>query len=324
MSKPPVAVGFDYAHNNRLILEANPFVDFVEFLFQQGYKLGKIELGWDLDKLSAYDVFVLGNMTDSYLETEEIKTVLEYVRKGGSLFVVSDEGGDYSNQNNISELCEHFGVTFNADVVIDETQNAGKPEYPIIDRFEHHFICQNVHQIVHSSGCSLTILKSREDENVDVTPLAFSGPNGRRRVFNGQEWVVRDHPGVPIMAACHYHAGKVLCLGNVSIFSSLGKRYGINALDDRTLLANSFAWLATKKKKGEGTVYYAVGLDADLYFWIQKLVQTGKWRSISDAVNFSLKVLRSSIAANEGDEAGKEDEGGAWHDSGGGSGGPDG
>ncbi|MHA1730509.1 MAG: Gldg family protein [Promethearchaeota archaeon] len=294
---------FDYLHNNQLVLESNSFVSFVEFLFQSGYMIGKIQANLALEKLEQYDVFIIGNMSDSYLEIEEIQVLLEYVKGGGSLLVLSDEGGDFSNRNNISELTEHFGVTFNADIVFDLENFEKKEIYPVISKFERHFITQNLHKIVHSSGCSLSILKSRENEDVDVTPLAFTSEVAKRKVWNGHEWVEQAAPNYPVLAASHYFSGKVVCLGNVSTFSSLGKKsYGLDALDNKVLIADIFSWLVNKAG-GEGKVvkpiYYATALEQDLYFWGQKMVKAGKWPSLSAIVNQALKELKNETRDRE-------------------------
>lgn len=309
-SSPQKKIGFDYSHNNKLKLEGNSFVDFLQFMFEQGYALGKIQLEISPEKLQAYDVFVVGNASDSYLEMEEIDTLVNYVREGGSLLVISDEGGDYTNRTNMSDLTEAFGVTFNSDIVIDETNHLKKPTFPVIETFEPHFITQNVQKIVHSSGCSLTIRKSIESEFIDVTPLAYGGEEARRKIFNGREWVEQPAARVPIIAASHYYKGKVVCLGNVSTFSSLGKHYGIRVLDNRRLIANVFSWLVNKasaSQRAEKPIYYSVALDQDLYYFVQKLVKNKNWPDFSAVVNFSLKTLRNAMITGDLTEIAKKE-----------------
>ena len=40
-------IGLDYSHNNNLTLEAPSYAEFTEFIFSSGYKLGKIQAGFD-------------------------------------------------------------------------------------------------------------------------------------------------------------------------------------------------------------------------------------------------------------------------------------
>ena len=52
-------IGLDYSHNNKLTLEASSYSDFTQFLFSSGYKLGKIQAGFDsLKKLEIYNMIL--------------------------------------------------------------------------------------------------------------------------------------------------------------------------------------------------------------------------------------------------------------------------
>ena len=94
------AIGFDHSHNNKLTIENNAFMDFIQYLFNSDFKLGKITAGIDAKKLSPYDLFIIGVPTLTKLDPDEITDIVNYVKKGGSLLVVNDEGGDYRNKNN--------------------------------------------------------------------------------------------------------------------------------------------------------------------------------------------------------------------------------
>ena len=60
-----------------------------EYLFHSDLKLGKIEAGITYDKLSDYNVFIIGvPVAESYLSSEEIDHLTRYVKDGGSLLVV--------------------------------------------------------------------------------------------------------------------------------------------------------------------------------------------------------------------------------------------
>ena len=113
-------IGLDYSHNNKLTLEASSYSDFTHFLFTSGYKLGKIQAGFDsLAKMKNYSMIVLSSPTNRKFTEEEIEILDEYVKNGGSLLIVSTRGGDYVNKTNLNELTSRFGFEFLPDEVND-------------------------------------------------------------------------------------------------------------------------------------------------------------------------------------------------------------
>ena len=70
-------IGLDYSHSNKLTLEASSYNEFTNFIFSSGYKLGRIEAGFDtLNKLEPYDVIILSTPNNSNLEENEINLML--------------------------------------------------------------------------------------------------------------------------------------------------------------------------------------------------------------------------------------------------------
>lgn len=62
-------------------------------------------------------VFVLA-CPRSKLSAAEISSLHEFVGRGGSLLVLSGEGGDKSHDTNLNEITEPLGVKINSDVVL--------------------------------------------------------------------------------------------------------------------------------------------------------------------------------------------------------------
>ena len=72
-----IAIGFDYSHNNKLIIENNAFTDFTQYLFDSNFQLGKIEAGITLDKLVKYDILIIGVPTlGPDLDPDEIRELV--------------------------------------------------------------------------------------------------------------------------------------------------------------------------------------------------------------------------------------------------------
>ncbi|MHA1820859.1 MAG: hypothetical protein ACTSVC_10335, partial [Promethearchaeota archaeon] len=151
MDAPEHTLGFDYSHNNKLIIESPSYNDFINYLFSSSFRLGQIKQGLTLEKLKMYDLFIIGNPYNSMLELEEIKDLVQYVKEGGGLFIVSDDGGDYTNETNLSELTRNFGFEFEPNCVYDSMMYLKEQDKVIINNLEPHFITRDVEQFVHST-----------------------------------------------------------------------------------------------------------------------------------------------------------------------------
>lgn len=292
------AIGFDYSHNNKLVIENETFTDFIQYLFNSDFKLGKIEAGITYEKLTKYTIFIIGVPTaDSLLTSDEIEALVKYVNDGGSLLLLNDKGGDYGNMNNLSELSKHFGIKFNSDRLFDDKNFSKKSSHPIIKDFKTHFITKDITEIIHSSGCTLNIDKSIESEKIDVKAIALSSEEStRHKYFDGNDWVEEPVQKVPVIGITHFGLGKVVALGNLSFFSSLQQSYGINAADNFKLVSNIISWLLNKAKSTEEQkykpIYMTIPIEQDLYYWIKEMLDEGRWSNIDDVINFALRVVK--------------------------------
>ena len=240
-----------------------------------------------------------------YLTTDEIEALVKYVKDGGSLLVINDQGGDYENRNNLSELTKNFGVIFNPDQLFDNENFSKDNSRPIITQFKSHFITRDLLKIIHSGGCTLTIDKAVEDSELNIIPLAFSSTDSSwHKFFNGEEWIEEMVSNEPIIAAGHYGLGKVLILTNLSILSGFHDQFGIHGADNFKLIANIIAWLLNKAHSEESKItspiFLTLPIEQDLYYWMRDMIQIDKkWNSIQDLVNFALNVIKLRLKNQE-------------------------
>ncbi|MBA7570626.1 hypothetical protein ES708_12379 [subsurface metagenome] len=301
-------IGFDHSHNNKLRIEDPGFTDFIEFLFNSDLKLGKIEAGITYEKLSAYNVFIIGvPIAESYLTPEEIEDLLKYVKDGGSLLIVNDKGGDHMNKNNLSELTKHFGIKFNHDQLFDNENFSKDNSRPIIKEFKKHFITRDITQIIHSVGCTLEIDKSVENEDIDVSAVALSSEETAwHKYFDGEEWVDEPVKSLPIIAIGHYCMGKIVAIGNLSLFSGFHDLYGIHAADNFKLISNVISWLMNKAHSQEAQlsqpIYTTIPIEQDLYYWIKEKLDEGRWNTVEEIVNFALRVVKFRMRKQDSQE----------------------
>jgi hypothetical protein len=294
-------IGFDYSHQNKLTIEDPGFNDFIEYLFNSDLKLGKIEAGITYEKLSAYNVFIIGvPIAESYLYSEEIEYLTKYVNDGGSLLVLNDRGGEIENKNNLNDLTEIFGIKFNPDQLFDNENYSKDISRPIIKDFKKHFITRDITQIIHSNGCTIEIDKSVETEDIDVSAIGFSSEESAwHKIFDGEEWAEESVESAAIIAIGHFGMGKIVAIGNLSLFSGFHALYGIHAADNFKLIANIISWLMNKAHSQEAQlsqpIYTTVPIEQDLYYWMKEKLDEERWKNVEEIVNFALKVVKFRI-----------------------------
>ncbi|MHA1794126.1 MAG: hypothetical protein ACTSVI_15900, partial [Promethearchaeota archaeon] len=134
-----IAICFTQGHDEKLVIEEVQHEGLVDMLFRSEYKLGKIETWVSWQRLSGYQVLVIGCPQENNFKDEEIKTIINFVKDGGGLFLINDEGGDALSGSNLNAIASQFGFVFNPDLVKDETSFTQKPEYVKIKDFQKHF-----------------------------------------------------------------------------------------------------------------------------------------------------------------------------------------
>ncbi|MFX0023039.1 MAG: hypothetical protein ACFE9S_12000 [Candidatus Hermodarchaeota archaeon] len=287
-------IALDYSHNNILTIESSSFGDFTQFLFTSGYKLGKIETGFNsINELKKYNTIILATPKNIKLQPNEIQILEKYVKDGGSLLIVSSTGGDYTNSTNLNELTTKFGFEFVSDEINDSVNYVNLQKRPIINTFKPHVITEDLKKVVFSSSCSTKILDFVEDEkNIKIDWLLKSGLNCWRKRYDGEYWIEEDSPKIPLMVVVEYYKGKVVGFGNFSIFSSLAREYGFSAFDNDILIANILNYLiGTLDSEGKPVT---VELNMDLYYWAEDVINKEKWENVSDLINVSLKYFKDN------------------------------
>ena len=289
-----ITIGLDYSHNNILTLEASSYADFTQFLFTSGFKLGKVEAGFDLlTNFEKYDAIILSTPKNINLRPNEIENLENYVKNGGSLLIFSSSGGDYTNKTNLNELTQRFGFEFESDEVNDSMNYVFLQKRPILTKLKPHFITEQVKKIVFSSSCSTKTIDFVEDEkNIKIEELIELGLNGWRKKYDGEKWIEEDSPKIPLMVIVEYYKGKVVAFGNSSIFSSLGQEYGFTAFDNDILIANIIRWLVMDvESKGK---VITIELNLDLFYWGENIIKKDNWGGFSDLINVSLKSFKDN------------------------------
>ena len=149
--------------------------------------------------------------------------------------------------------------------------------------------------------------KKAENQDLDVMALAFSSKDSAwHKYFSGEEWFDEPVKKIPIIAAAHYGLGKVVAIGNLSLFSGFHDLYGIHGADNFKLISNIISWLMNKahSKSAQLTqaIYTTIPIEQALYYWIKEKIEEGRWKSIEELINFALKVIKFRMKQQKSEE----------------------
>ncbi|MFW9844084.1 MAG: hypothetical protein ACFFEV_05890, partial [Candidatus Thorarchaeota archaeon] len=128
---------------------------------------------------------------------------------------------DRGLMNNLSQVSEEFGITFDNTAVKDDRSNAGLPTMPIIANIAAHPTTEDVEDILLPSACSLRI-------EGKATALATTSE-------------MADPARAPVIAIAESGKGRVMCIGSYEIFRRGG---GLNHKGNKTFAINAFGWLS--------------------------------------------------------------------------------
>ncbi|MEX2683326.1 MAG: hypothetical protein Q6373_017250 [Candidatus Sigynarchaeota archaeon] len=294
-----VHVCIESSHNEVVQIEAVQYSEFLDKLVEMNFKMGVIKQApLTLQKAQDYNVIIVGNPKDASFSQAEIADLKQYVYNGGGLFLLSDQGGDPANKNNLSELAGQFGIRFNTDILVDKNAASEEDEQLItISDFLNHFIMRGIERIALKSPCSLEIY---ETPGMDINAVAFSPPGTAAVTWNGQQWVETPPKKHAVVAVTKYGAGKVVAIGTTRVFSTLlNKKHGFKAADNEKFIVNILAWLVNREVYEKGklkSVFVNVSLKPDLYFWIEnELKSNDKFRDFNEVMNFAIDSLKRGM-----------------------------
>ncbi len=229
MSNSPYIIGFDQAHKERGKISSS-LSKLADLLNQSGFQcVNYAEYPITLKNLQPLDILFIPCPDNSRFSRQEIESISKWVKKGGSILMLSHAGGDKGRRSNLSELAEVFGMIFENNQVLDKTSNLGVENLPTINYFGFpHPITENITDVCYRAGCSLTTTSPT------VTPVISSGE--RAEPFES-----------PCLLACEIGEGRIVGLGSYEMFRdkiSGGIKYGSH----KQLALNIFSWLKTSKR----------------------------------------------------------------------------
>ena len=245
--KKPITVFFDLTHNEMLNLDDEEFSEFLSFLEKQGFKIEKIENNDLTPKiLKKIDVLIIGNPIGEYFSNIEIKSIIDFVREGGRLLLISEYGSDYLQKTNLNDISsKFFGIYFEKNIVKEITKkNQNSSNILKIKNVIENKITNQIREVIIGGSCSFFL-------NKDAKPLLNTNKKGVwSEIYDDStgEWIKEEEQQQIIGAYSEYGQGKVVALGDIDIFTK-DPNIGLNQMDNRRLISNIFTWLTEPVKK---------------------------------------------------------------------------
>ncbi|MFX0039725.1 MAG: hypothetical protein ACFFCY_12830 [Promethearchaeota archaeon] len=238
----------DLAHNEMLNINEEEFNEFLDLLKKLDLKMKKNEDGHITKEiLENIDLLILGNPIDDFFSSLEIKHIIDHVRNGGGLLLVSEYGADYLQKTNLNDISGKFGIFFEKNIIKEmNSNNQNCTSILHIQDFLKHEITKNLREIIIGGTCSLFL-------NKDVKPLLQSKERSVwSEVYNNtsEEWTKDQEKQQIIAAYTEFGQGKVVAFGDIDIFTSNSK-IGINVFDNRKFLQNIINWLIEPVKESK-------------------------------------------------------------------------
>jgi hypothetical protein len=237
---------FDLNHNEMLNIDEKDFSDFLALIQNLNLKIKRIE-NKDLTKkvLEDIDILVIGNPIDDYFSSIEVKEILDYVRVGGHLILISEYGGDALQKTNLNDLTRNFGIQFEKNLIKAKSSSTTNTSNIIhIQNFPNKNLLNGLREVIIGGTCSLLLSKGAK-------PFLQTESNGvwseMYNITTG-EWIKDKEQQHILAAGTEFGQGKIIALGDVDLFSK-DNNFGINSMDNQKFIQNLFNWLLEPVKR---------------------------------------------------------------------------
>ncbi len=240
----------DLSHNEMLNIEEEEFSEFFKLLQRFNTKIKKNE-NRDLSQelLQDIDILIIGNPIDDYFSNIEIKAIVDFVRIGGNLLILSEYGADYLQKTNLNDISgTYFGIYFQKNLIKElNSVNHNCTSIVHIQSFNNKQIGNGLREVIIGGACSLFLSR-------DAKPLLLTSKiNVWSEKYNSsnEKWIREEEEEEKIVGAyTEYGQGRVVALGDIDIFTN-DSNIGLNQLDNQLLITNIFKWLIEPVKEPE-------------------------------------------------------------------------
>lgn len=231
-----------------LNIDDDEFKEFFNLLLRLDLKVRQNKNGQiTKESLENIDLLIIGNPIDNFFSSLEIKSIIDYVRSGGGLLLLSEYGADHLQRTNLNDISRKFGISFEKNLIKEmNSANQNCTSILHVQDFMKDQITKSLREILIGGVCSLLLSKKAKPL------LKTSESSVWSEIYNNktEEWTKHEEKQHTIAAFTEFGQGKVVAIGDVDIFT-LNSKIGINSLDNRKFIQNVINWLLEPVKESE-------------------------------------------------------------------------
>ena len=168
--------------------------------------------------LQQYDILILKCPTSSY-SNEEIMSIVQFVEKGGGLYLIGDHTDVFGMNTFLNQVSEEFGISFNMDATYE--LGTGELTVYIPDTMISHPIVQNLKRFEFMTSCTLDAPLTSENVIIGNRLIGEPGTYATENFFRESVASPESEYGLLLqVAAVKYGKGRVVAFSDSTVFSS--------------------------------------------------------------------------------------------------------
>lgn len=250
-----------------LNIEDEEFSEFINLLKRLDLKIKRNEKeNITKEVLDKSDLLVIGNPINDFFSSIEIKNIVDFVRSGGGLLLLSEYGADFLQKTNLNDISGKFGIFFEKNIIKEANSvNQNCTSILHIQNFSNHQITKQIREINIGGACSLFLKKEAKPLIITHEKSFWSEVYSK----SSEQWIKEEEEKQQIISAyTEFGKGKVVAIGDIDIFTSNSKM-GIKSLDNSKFLQNMINWLKEPVKESK-IISFIINNLGDLQYEIKE------------------------------------------------------
>lgn len=232
-----------------LNIEDEEFSEFLNLLKRLDVKIKRNEKeNITKEVLDKSDLLIIGNPINDFFSSIEIKKIVDFVRSGGGLLLLSEYGADFLQKTNLNDISGKFGIFFEKNIIKEANSvNQNCTSILHIQNFSNHQITKQIREINIGGACSLFLKKEAKPLIKTLEKSFWSEVYSK----SSEQWIKEEEEKQLIISAyTEFGKGKVVAIGDIDIFTS-NSEMGIKSLDNSKFLQNMINWLIEPVKESK-------------------------------------------------------------------------
>lgn len=207
-------------------------------------------MGLSPERLEGFDVLFINLVSSDRPDftPEEVDAILDFVEKGGGLYVIVDHTNVYQHAQRVNPFLQPMGIDVLYSIAVDYP-----PKYSVaglgwimVWSFTDHPVAEGLEMVSLQTGGAMesdegAVALTSEESFADFWDPEDKGGYYGNWKFDGDEEVEPKGP-LEVVSAVEYGEGRVVVVADQNIFGDAWTHYG----DNLELAVNGFEWAAKR------------------------------------------------------------------------------